>query len=216
MELDISQSEDMIRVLSLLHQAGHTTAIIAGGAIRDRFHGVEVSDIDVYIQYTPNTLSPFPRQKYSGPEWLTYWTSVLKLQTTGYRALADAVDYYYSTYADEEDSNANRVVAVWNVWKNYIKYQIILTSLSPIDYVERHFDFGICKAYCDGTKVRLTRDFITDSQKKSITLVGKNLSRTQCIYAVEDHLPRIQAKYPNHQFKVAPWNEGILAAEKQM
>jgi len=210
MGLNIKPTDHMIQTLKLIQNAGHTTAIIAGGAIRDTYHDTLVSDIDIYIQHPSCIMSDevkadcTPIQPFQHHEWYDYWSKITKLRSPQARSFNnDQVRWSYSQYEAPNDTNRNNeILAVWDIFKGFNMYQIIFTSVNPIDYVNRRFDFGLCKAYCDGSRVHFTSDFMSDSMNKTITLVGEDLSDQQVQYALSDHLPKIHEKYPGYRLIV--------------
>lgn len=207
----IKPTDHMIQTLRMIQSAGHTSAIIAGGAIRDTVMDVMVNDVDIFIQSPSHIPSDQPRpdclpaHPFKHEEWLTYWARVLKLDTKTRSVVGDRISWHYSAYTPPADHSTETfkhspsILSVWNVFRGFNMYQLIFTTSNPVEYVEEKFDFGICKAYCDGTRVRLTRDFVTDSRNRTITLVGKELTARQVEYAVSSHFPRIQEKYPGYK-----------------
>ena len=192
----------MRRILHLLHDAGYESAMIAGGAIRDMYHEVPMSDVDIFVQYQVTEADP--RRPFGATEWESHWANLFVEDTD----MAD-VSWSYSRYekpadtlSEEQHKDDDGIVAVWNVNTDEGHYQVIFTNMDPIEYVNRKFDFGICKAYFDGKKLHYSRDFMRDSRNRTITLVGEGLTHHQIRYACEQHLPRIQKKYPGYKFQV--------------
>lgn len=203
----------MIQTLQLIQNAGHHTAIVAGGAIRDMYHDVLISDIDIFIQHPGHMKSSVPVKKYlpkrpfDHPEWTAYWADVLRLRDINDPFDGDDIEWYYSSYEppsafDDEDDFTAEIISVWNVYRGLNAYQIVFTTIDPISYVNDHFDFGLCKAYCDGKRLHFTEDFMRDSRNKTITLVGKNMPEQRVKYAMLSHYPRIREKYPGHRLVV--------------
>jgi hypothetical protein len=196
----------MILTLNLLHASGHPSAVIAGGAIRDMYHERMVSDVDIYIHHPayigkPATSEIPLHHPMNSSMWLDYWSDVLKLRPSATRSqiLRDNVKMHFSQYDDPGKPDEEQdIVAVWNVFKGFNLYQIIFTAIEPIEYINNQFDFGICKAYCDGSKVHYTGDFMRDSRNKTITFVGKGMSVARIKRCMTEHLPRIQEKYPGY------------------
>jgi hypothetical protein len=187
----------MRSALYMMHQSGHDTAIIAGGAIRDMFHDVTISDVDIFVQYKNKNV---PRAPFGHPSWIEHWTKVFQLQDK----LFSTVQSVYSPYSDPEGPNGGgrQVMAVWDIFSEGIEYQVIMLNVDPIKYVDQQFDFGICRAYFDGSRVRYSREFVRDSRNKTITLVCDNLSPAQVQYATTHHLAKIQAKYPGYRLEI--------------
>lgn len=206
----IKRTDHMIQTLQLIHNAGHDSAIIAGGAIRDAYHGVIESDIDIFIMhpsvFPQGSAKPdcMPAQQFSHNDWKDYWSRVLRLRTTQFGP-SDSASAAFSVYAadtDLEHMPSQEILAVWNVFRGLNMYQIIFLNMDPVAYVNDKFDFGLCKAYCDGHKVHFTRDFMHDSHNRKISMVGKDLTTAQVKYALDHHWPRIQEKYPGYSLHV--------------
>lgn len=205
----------MVHTLHQIQAAGHTTAIIAGGAIRDTYHDQMVTDVDIFIQH-PSTLpagslraSGMPPQQFKHADWEDYWADVMRLRTSpsSRSYVRDSVRWHHSSYDGDsvEDNLMPELLSVWNVFKGLNMYQVIFTTVNPVEYVNDRFDFGLCKAYCDGKRTHLTDDFLRDSRNKTITMVGKEMSSNRVAYAISEHLPRIKEKYPGFQSVIPCW-----------
>lgn len=190
----------MRSALHLMHKSGHDSAIIAGGAIRDMFHGVEISDVDIFVQY--KTLPDTPKRSFNHDEWNEYWRDVFQLGSKFF----STVQWVYSPYTHPDDEDhvpeGHHVSAVWDVISEGISYQIIMLNIDPVTYVEQQFDFGICRAYFDGSRVRYSREFVRDSRNRTITLVCDTLTDAQVRYAITNHLSKILAKYPGYRLEI--------------
>lgn len=185
----VNKSNHIIQDLLRIRENG-CDAIIAGGAIRDAFHNIPFTDVDIFVNYKSlhdNVATKLPIN-YKSEGWCNYWRTLL--QCSQY----DSINFLGNNY---EFGNVNtNIDGVWNIIKGTTNYQIILIRYDPIKYVQDYFDFGICKAYCDGTKMRFTEQFLNDYMNKTITLHPGKLSSEQIIYAKGPHLNKIKAKYP--------------------
>jgi hypothetical protein len=81
-----------------------------------------------------------------------------------------------------------------------------LQGINPIEFVEKHFDIGLCKGWFDGNVVTRSADMTRDYRNKTITTIGK-LTDKQLQKMEHSHIPRIQQKYPD--FKVIYKHERI-------
>lgn len=84
---------------------------------------------------------------------------------------------------------------------------LIFTECDPVEYVNRYFDFGICKAWYDGTFVNMSGEYTTDVNNKTITMTLPDEHVIACygslqagVDAMRDHGDRIQQKY--RDFKI--------------
>ena len=201
----ITPHHDMIRALRLVQAGGYRSALLAGGAIRDMYFHRPIKDIDIFL-WDPETKN--------NPEWVikrrspideTYISSLLKLDETKSWYRRDFV-MKSGLGEDEEYTTTQYVTQVWSVVKNELPYQLIFLNINPLEYIEKHFDLAISKAYCDGYKIRYTKDFSIDAQRQTLTICSHGLTQRHFDYVCESYLPRIKAKYPTFVAKVAPHN----------
>lgn len=188
MKRRISKSSDMVRQLIKLRADGWE-AIIAGGAIRDTFHDKEITDVDIFVQGN-DTKRKMVDASYKSEAWMKYWFKTFKCSLDK----NDDVVYLGGSYTF--NILQQNIQAVWQILTAGKKYQIILLNKDPITYVKENFDFGICKAYCDGQKIHFTNEFMHDTLHHTITLYRENLTDEQIDYALGDHIARIQKKFP--------------------
>jgi len=184
----ISKNSDMVAHLQRLRKAGWD-AIIAGGAVRDTFHENKISDVDIFIAENVNH-RPKIDNNYNSDKWMEYWSKIFQFNPKKNDEIKLFGDEYTFNGLD------TLILGVWEVLKGNTRYQLILLKIDPRKYVCNHFDFGICRAYCDGTKMHFTNEFLVDSLNQTITLYKENLTEPQLQYAVTNHLQKIQQKYP--------------------
>lgn len=154
--------------------------IVAGGAVRDTLNGRYVKDVDIFMDSAH--YKTFTRQVSHG-EW-----RLLGSDETEYRL-------------------ANVVSKVFENTRGYdYPVQVVFTTTDPEEYVTRYFDFGICKAWYDGTRIHCHKDFVRDVNNKTITMCmdDKSLHRaySNVPYALKHmqaHAQRIQQKYSSHR-----------------
>lgn len=178
---------------------GFNSAIIAGGAVRDTYFGIEINDIDIYVTLddlkyanTADDVDMLLRNKL-----ITEHDTNILFDLTGDR---------------DDNANYTSVPHIANVWE-YLdtthapgmtdpRYQIILLDdISPIDFVETQFDIGICMAYCDGQQHHFTSDFLEDANNQTLT-VKDHLSQNRFHYCMGHHMPKLQHKFPNFQIVI--------------
>lgn len=168
------------------------SAIIAGGALRDQYHDIKINDIDIYV---PNVGEEIYSEKY--------WKQLFNLKI-GKLFSADRIKMM-SADSEEGYIDKNFICDVWEITKNRIDYNIIVVDIPPIEYVNKYFDIGLCKAYCDGIKIHFTADFMHDSKFKHLTIVTENIEnigQAQFDFMMDHHIHKLQTKYPTHTLVV--------------
>ena len=141
------------------------TLILAGGYVRDSALDKPIKDADFFI---------------SGPVAFHMHT---KLRENGWKR--KALDSYGSPY----------IKFVYTTKKYDIPCELIWTTVNPIEFVNRNFDWGLCKCYetyDDGTT--FTDHFLHDYEQKRHTCEydeGRHIAHT-----VMQHAKRLVAKYP--------------------
>ena len=55
---------------------------------------------------------------------------------------------------------------------------------------------GLCKTYSDGKRIRLTSDFLYDSQNHVLTIVKEEMSYDEFAYMMHRHVSKVKKKYP--------------------
>jgi len=181
--------------ISILNEIKKTipTAIIAGGAIRDMYHNKPVKDIDIFVpDHSPTGVDVF------SPD---FWKQQFGLATSIYS------DDYVKPVSDGDDGSCNEkeyINMVWEISSNGVLYNIVIANIDPTEYVTRFFDVGLCKAYCDGVKIRLTSDFMYDSKHKKLTLVSEDMSQDEFNYMMDNHIRKLKIKYHGYSLVVPP------------
>lgn len=180
---------DGIQLLKTIQEAA-PDAILAGGAIRDVYHNKLVKDHDIFVSCADTS------DVYSDDFWKKY----LNLNTSGMFA-TDSI----TNFEDSEDGSCggmSHVDMVWEINKGNILYNIIVVDMNPIEYVNRHFDIGLCKAYCDGKRIRLTSDFMHDSQFKHLTIVAEDMPQEEFNHMMDRHVENVKEKYPGYKLVI--------------
>lgn len=205
----ITPHHDMVRTLRHLKRQGFVNALIAGGAIRDMYFQQPIKDIDIFLW------DPDVKGNAEGNLTINH-----RIDEKGIIKLMDldvSQSWYRRDFAtrsglgeDEEYAVTKHVTQVWSVVKNELPYQLIFLNIRPLEFVEKHFDIALCKAYCDGHMIRYTKDFSNDANHQTLTICSHGLTQRHFDYICEAYLPRIKEKYPNFVAKVAPHNEKFL------
>jgi hypothetical protein len=184
-----------IPVLKTIKEA-FPEAIIAGGALRDAYHKKQIKDYDIFISAEDAEEDIYDE---------SLWIDLLDLKTEG--ILCDEI----TNVSDNEEGSCtgrNFIDVVWEINKNYIDYNIIAIDMDPEVYVNEHFDIGLCKAYTDGKKIRLTEDFLYDSRHHLLSIVAKNMPQPEFVRMMDNHVQRIKLKYPGWKLEVPPEYQG--------
>lgn len=224
------------------NRGGASSAIIAGGAVRDTLNGTWVKDIDIFVDakyahefsqdinswdkvgrgasklfdsyghsipWAPKSHKPVVSM--SIPYGATQGsTSVYMNNMNGTITFSSANVVATAKNSSEDYLNNKRVVEVYEREDTLggirFPYNLIFTECSPVEYVTKYFDFGICKTWYDGTYVHMHGDYTNDVNNKTITMVLPDEHIIACygsvaagISAMESHAHRLQVKYPTHK-----------------
>lgn len=177
--------------LKRIHDLGCPSAIIAGGAVRDRIGGKLVKDIDIFISESEWVKAGL---HYKAPsDWTCLGKGALAQSASGYltnRQLLQVID--------KTPTGAPRPQAL-------IETQLVIVNGDPVDHVHKYFDFGICKAWYDGSYIRCHPEFVRDMTNRTITLTltqkalhemyGEEMDVDDVVDAAKQHGKRIQSKY---------------------
>lgn len=202
----ISINDPAVNVLRRIQRNCHPDAIIAGGAPRDLFLEKPIKDFDIFVPYDSNSMHP------------NYWCNLFGLEETDRDWMdiqAMAFFGHNNILMKNDDERApeemgggyehkRKLHQVFDIIIDRIVYQIIVINLMPKEYVEDHFDFGICKTWCDGKQFHFSGPFMHDVQNKNVTLVQKHMTVDEMVFCIEKRKPRMALKFPGYTFKVAP------------
>lgn len=149
-------------------------AVLAGGALRDREHGVKVKDLDIFISTTGM------RDRYGAG------TIVSKLQRDGWASVELNGEESY------KDDGGRGIVAVVDV-----KYpgapDVNIIALKNFKLEE--FDFGICQIMFDGKTIVRSRDYHLDAAARQFRLIPQV---TDKLFGRSlDRWFRLREKYPD-------------------
>lgn len=181
-------------------------ALLAGGALRDDFMGLHdsINDYDIFIK------DIFP-----------VFNSTKEWEETIFKAIHAAFpqhdlcqilfnnDYQpikqqYVEQSDIKPGSHDQIASVWEIEEEGLTYQLIFTKNDPRVHIEKYFDFGLCKVWCDGRKIRYTSDFLHDAKNKTLTLVGDDMTEEQIEYAIEYHADKLLWKYNDFRLVIPP------------
>jgi hypothetical protein len=190
----LSKISEPIRILRNIRET-IPEAIIAGGYHRDLYHDKRVSDVDIFISNFPNEDENLAMDIFDDSFWIEQFNLNIGsfLSMDNIRALGKG---------DEDYDGIPWVSGVYEICKNERKYNVIIVDAYPIEYVEKHFDFDLCKVYCDGQKVTFTKEFITDSQNKTITYSTTKATQSLFDRSMEFRYPKIKKKYPEFELQI--------------
>lgn len=187
-----------IRYLKEIQKCGYVGSLIAGGAVRDTYLKRPISDIDIFVQHPHwcNTTS------YSGDLTNKDDLNVLfnhpKAISTSFNRTPTAPSFFSVSNCSDSMFGSEHLYHIKNVLKDGIKYQIILTSKPPVEYVMDYFFVDLARCYCDGEKLRYTKEFLTDAKNKTLTVAG-NFTQHEYEYGVVTYLNKMKKKFPNYR-----------------
>lgn len=162
-------------VLRSIQDAGFPEAIIAGGALRDLDHGVEIKDVDIFV-------------KDRGEE-----TYTMLCRAFGYEG-----ERVHSASLAEYRSANSEIVEVYEFYPGDAPpYQVIVTGDHGGDFMQHQldrFDIGLCRVAYNGRRVEYTSPYCHDKALKLLRLISP-MNEAQSI----ERLHRIGNKYPEHK-----------------
>ncbi len=181
----LSKIKEPIRILRRIKSQVTQTAIIAGGYYRDIYNDVKYNDVDIYLRGAYDEFNT------------DYWKNLFELKTHGL-GLTDSIAKLSETDEEYDVENNADIIEVYGMIKNEINYNLIIVACNPIQYVHERFDFGICKVYCDGNKIRFTQAFMEDVNNKTLTFSDCDFTKSNFNHAMHVHLSKLKEKYPEH------------------
>ena len=181
----LSKIKEPIRILRKFRNHHAFSAIIAGGYHRDLYNEVDFRDIDIYLKGNMGDLS------------VPFLTDFFELKVNDFRSM-DRVKVLSETDEEYDVENSEHIVSVYEMVMNELHYNFIMVDCDPIKYVKERFDFGICKVYCDGTKITYTEEFMADAINKTLTFSTNRFSKAGFHHAMHVHLSKLKQKYPGH------------------
>ena len=205
---------DDIWVLRQFQQAGYTSAVIGGGAVRDAYLERDIHDVDIFIwdsKTSKETVTkPFdhldetniarllnmdPNKPKSpvGDEWDQLFGG--GLNSIGWGDEDEVTRITHASY----EGRGNHINCVWEVYKAAFEtvYQIVVLNKDPKEYAERYFDIGLCMCYCDGRKMRFTDRFLSDAKNKTLTICGE-LTEAEYNYTMNNHVQKLKSRFKDY------------------
>lgn len=130
------------------------------------------------------------------------------------------------------NENLGCLIKIEKEHDNDYPLDIMVTHLSVNDYVEKTVDFNICKAYLKFIDVKkfsniptdsysffnnivVTKDFLTDAQKKEISLNMNVFNEEQINHFMENHYPQLAKKYIDYNLNLISGSNTKLLALKE-
>ena len=196
----LQELHEPIKFIKTLHDLGFEDAIIAGGVIRDIYANQWWKDIDIFIQ------DPNCRREVC----LDFRNNEILSKYLHLNSRDQITKSWDQLYTNSKLNSNNQITYIADVLKNLIPYQLIFIRTDPITYVRDHFDLGICKTYCDGSRIRMFPEFINDFQQKTFTICGKHMTKDTITHSLKDHIPRIQGKFPGFTTVLNKQNHDIM------
>lgn len=141
------------RALAAVHVA-YPEAIIAGGALRDREHGVKVKDLDIFVSSHSNASMEQARNVYAELRksgWVDIDIDMEKTYTSSDRIISGVLNAKFP--------GAPPVQIIVGTWA--------MSSVVP------EIDFGICQISFDGKEIRRSRDYVEDAARRQFRLIPK-------------------------------------------
>lgn len=158
----------------------YSPAVLAGGCLRDLDHGVEVKDLDIFIECGDEEEAAELNQELGG-----VWgeQEELKWYPESMREVVLVSDY---------DTKKNRFSIGIN-----LPVQFIFVNWKMSAILSR-FDYGICQIGFNGKDVFWEKAYESDKANKTMTLV-RSLGECALAASVERYA-RWGAKYPEHKW----------------
>lgn len=172
-------------IIDTVAAATGAPAFVAGGFLRDRDHGVEPKDIDVFLTYTDSALAAV---RYAFRHWRPF-QMIPKNYVDGMNGVEAVLGYELPGFA----------------WPINI---IFLSKEATMETVLSRFDFGLCQIGTDGVAVYTTDAYDTDKDSRTFTLVSDH-SPPRSLRRFE----RFQEKYPGYKLVGLDRSETVFQAE---
>lgn len=184
-------------------------AYVAGGAVRDTILKRPISDIDVFVWHFNSVRAvndpsiPHTWEGMAPGDDAEFWLTDVVFKHPDWKLQTESFVDAWERQNSEDYIISPHILCVTDMHMLGMKYQFIFTRIHPLRYIKDHFDIDLCRAWCDGTKMRVESAFMNDWHNKTLTLSG-DLTHKEYGYAKFQHLPRIQSKYPDHRVIIDP------------
>jgi len=202
--IPISINDPAVRVLRTIQQRRYPSAIIAGGAPRDLYLEKSIKDFDIFVQEDSHANDPAFWCDMFNLEYAEHndWTDVQVLAFMGYKNVllkTKAKSPPRSSYQHKQ-----HLQQVFDLIIHDVIFQIIIVQMDPKQYVEDWFDFGLCKAWCDGKQFHFSGPFMEDVENRTLTVVQQTMTHKEMEFCLRVRKPRLLGKFPGYRFQVAP------------
>ncbi len=195
-------------LLKRFHRVGFKSAVIGGGAVRDDFFKRSPKDVDFFICDPEVSDESIKLVDYNDEDY-----TATSIDSDIIYSILDSENYLVEEMAleDMDDYDETYISSIWNLvpFNQSAPSQLIFITEPPVEYVEKHFDIGLCMCYCDGIKLHYTHNFIKDYRNKTLTICGV-LNEVEFEYSITHHVQRLKPKFPGYAVKVAPELEEFL------
>lgn len=162
------------KVLSLI-ETFDPTAIIAGGAPRDWWHGREASDFDCFVNIRTD-FTAHRRKKM--------------LERLGFKVVSENSGHQLPEHYKKNPD----LLRVITVSLNGCDIPIQLMQVQNTFKVVDHFPLNLCKIWYKDGVIRVTKDFNRATAHKALVLVNE-------LYAEGDrYVKKIMDKYPDYHY----------------
>lgn len=164
---------DWLRILNTIRTVSQTDVFLAGGAVRDHAHDVEVKDLDFWLYV--------PEEKIN--EVIDKLTDIFGFPTMEMDTS--------STLGNERNVG---VIVQYLVGSMPVQV-IFLTRKMNIAELLADFDFGLCQAGTDGLHLYATKAAEQDHVNKTLTYMRHGETTVR----IAGRLKRLLAKYPTYK-----------------
>lgn len=217
--LSIPYLMECVGVLKKLSSQRNPAIICAGGAIRDLICGKPVKDLDFFIEGDPWDHEDLEDEvgRLFGTQ-RTHRDVKSDAGVSGMPQVRCVTKMSKSEYGSEEGG-----IMVYEISPGFRCYPVQLIFHSEDDVrveAEHGFDFGICRAWCDERRLRLTGAFHEDRDNQRLTLYHSGHPSRQ---TKQDRIDRLREKFAGWKFrdlrKRAPpanWFSNPIYAEIQV
>jgi hypothetical protein len=193
--------EEQFEVLRILQKHYNSSAVIAGGAVRDMLMGKPFRDVDVFYQ--------------RGHE---QWKSLAKVVEY---TLPNVLQFGPEDYVDIQNNKPDNpykeggadILQVDSLIYRGVEYQLIEVNLPAIDMMHQQFDVNFNKVLYDGEKLLTTLEFTFDKDHQIFSINPANWTQKNLDRVLETRVPALQIKYPT--FKPVVDEQGLEEMKKK-
>lgn len=177
-------------------------AIISGGAPRNWHAGMIAKDVDIFLmQDTEGRLDKIVYDLRKNPDDL--------IQRKGEPKQSEEITEKLESLAPVTktvDYCSEDIVEVWELELRGERIQWIFINDHRFDnvqsFIEKTFDFEICKAYFDGFDVVLSDGAKDDFKNKTLTFSLSNVTTHNRLYSLPKRTAKMQNLFPSHRVNI--------------